>query len=116
MRAFLAMLPPTAYGQVILAVDADQDAGTDPQRLAAQLDAPARVSVTTLTVAASADHAPGSALATRGVVLADAIAAWVAEWVPDEVALDRIVSMWVGGRGNAAVDALCDTLPDLQRL
>jgi hypothetical protein len=36
---------------------------------------------------------PATAPATR---LADAVAGWVAEWIPDEPSADRDLTVWVG--------------------
>lgn len=107
------MLPVTAYGQVLLAAGPGDIAAHDLEGIVA----PPRMSITRLSVPAMPGWGPAVALATRDAVLAQAIAAWVAEWVPDEVAPDRVVNMWIGGCGSTTVDAMCEEFPrGLQRL
>ncbi len=90
----LAVLPVDTYGQVLVETD-------DPELLSI-LRGPARVTVHQVVP----DGAPGEALAR-------AVESWIAEWIPTEVDGARSVSLWVGTRAGAHVDALCPGIGDL---
>lgn len=98
IRWVLEFLPEEAYGQVLV----ELPAGVEPPTLTA----PARVTVTWLPTR-STDLRAGVVLADRGLVLAEAIAGWFAEWMPHEPEGDREFSIWIGGRASEHVDALC---------
>jgi NADPH-dependent ferric siderophore reductase len=78
LHALIATLPADAYGQVYVEVDA-------AERIES-LATPARV-VTTWLVREPAAEA--------GALLADAVAAWIAEWMP-EGACDQRRIAWIG--------------------
>lgn len=107
IRALVATLPERAYGQVF--IDADDD--TAGATLDLELHGPARLSIVRLTTAAPTDGGHHASVVTRGKLLADAVTAWATEWMPDEPTLDRIVTMWIGGRDTPAIDAACASLP-----
>jgi hypothetical protein len=96
----LGELPADAYGQVIVEAD-----------VLPVLATPARVTVSCLTPAARPDGQQPLVLAARGTLLLEAVRGWVAEWMPEELDDDRSVALWVGGRANPRVDALCEGLP-----
>lgn len=81
IRAALSVLPTHAYGQVYVSASAD---------LVATLSAPARMTIHRV------DEETGC--------LSDAVAAWVAEWVPDEHDPQRSVTVWIGSHAGADVD------------
>lgn len=77
----LALLPPDTYGQVLVEA---------PAGSLVPLIAPPRVSIQRI------DPATGS--------LAGAVAAWAAEWVPDEPDPRRTVSAWLGSHARQSID------------
>lgn len=81
IRAALTVLPAHAYGQVYVSAPADQ---------VADLVAPARMTI---------HHVDEQATS-----LSDAVAAWVAEWVPEEHDPQRSVTVWIGSHAGADVD------------
>lgn len=105
IRALLATLPSGAYGQVFIE--------SDERAPRVDLRPPARVAVTYLAASESRPHHGGTEPTTTatGTLLADAVASWIEEWMPHEPHLDRIISIWVGGRHNAPLNELCRTLP-----
>ncbi len=80
IQAALAILPADAYGQVYIQASADTDL---------TLSAPARMTIHLI------DDATGS--------LETAVAAWVAEWVPEEFDPRRRVAVWVGDHASVHV-------------
>ena len=93
--AALAWLPADAYGQVLVEVAADDELPL--------LAAPLRVTVHRVERSPEGD----------GVAAARAVAAWVEEWIPDEVDERRTVSIWVGERVEPAcphISALVERL------
>lgn len=80
IAAAVAWLPADAYGQVFIEAGADAELPL--------LAAPLRVTVHRV------DRSPDG----DGVAAGRAVAAWVEEWIPDEVDERRTVSIWVGGR------------------
>jgi NADPH-dependent ferric siderophore reductase len=78
--AALAWLPADAYGQVLV------EAGLDDEL--PLLAAPSRVTV----------HRVERSPLGEGIAAARAVAAWVEEWIPDELDEGRTVSIWVGQR------------------
>lgn len=87
----LAWLPPDTYGQVLI------EAGPDEQ--VPLLAAPLRVTVHRL------ERSPEG----HGVAAGRAVAAWVEEWIPDEIDERRTVTIWVGER----VDLRCPEIVGL---
>ena len=80
LRLVLDLLPEGAYGQVIVRSDET-------------LQTPARV-----TVHHAADDTE----------LAEAVAAWTAEWMPDEHDdPDRAVSLWIGAEASERLRGTC---------
>lgn len=77
----LALLPDDAYGQVLV---------EGPQGSTDTLTAPPRVSIHRIDSVTSS--------------LERAVAAWVAEWVPQEPDLRRTVTVWLGGHAANTVD------------
>lgn len=77
----LALLPDDAYGQVFI---------EGPEESTARLTAPARVSIHRIDPVTSS--------------LDQAVAAWVAEWVPQEPDLRRTVTVWLGGHAAGTVN------------
>lgn len=75
----LAELPRDTYGQVYVEAPAGAPVAIPV--------APLRMGVSRVVRPEGAE--PGEALAT-------AVAGWAAEWAPDEVDLDRAVTLWVG--------------------
>ncbi|MGK2875211.1 MAG: SIP domain-containing protein [Nocardioides sp.] len=93
--AALAWLPADAYGQVLV------EAGVDDEL--PLLAAPPRVTV----------HRVGRSPQGDGIAVGRAVAAWVEEWIPDEIDERRCVSVWVGERVEAScprISALVDRL------
>lgn len=86
----LSLLSPTCYGQVIIEAD---DVSLLPK-----LDTPPRVSVLMVRSAEFADPS-----ASTGAALSQAVAGWVNEWIPEEPAPERRVSVWVGAKARAHV-------------
>jgi len=78
--AALAWLPADAYGQVLVEAGLDEELPV--------LAAPLRVTV----------HRVERSPLGDGIAAARAVAAWVEEWIPDEVDERRTVSIWVGER------------------
>lgn len=76
----LAWLPADAYGQVLV------EAGPDDEL--PLLAAPLRMTVHRVERSPQGD----------GFAAGRAVAAWVEEWIPDEVDDRRTVSIWVGER------------------
>lgn len=89
IRALLALLPESAYGQVYVETGDGEDLPA--------IGAPHRVTVT--RVARARHQGPGESLSA-------AIAGWVAEWMPEESDPGREVSMWVGARVAGGVPTL----------
>lgn len=87
IEALLFLLPETTYGQVLIESPADLDLPA--------LARPGRVTVTRL--ARAQDDEPG-------VLLADAVHGWLAEWMPDEPDAARVFTIWVGGTARDRVD------------
>jgi NADPH-dependent ferric siderophore reductase len=87
IEALLFLLPETTYGQVLVETPVDLDLQV--------LARPARVTVTRL--ARDQDAEPGA-------LLADAVHAWLAEWMPDEADASRMFTLWVGGTARGRVD------------
>ena len=88
----LSVLPSDAYGQVFIEAC--------PDAVLPRMRKPARVSVHRV------DHG----------ALAEAIDAWLAEWMPHDPAADqgdRAVSIWVGAHSSALVNDQCSGLGDL---
>jgi hypothetical protein len=81
IRALLAGLPSTTYGQVLVE--------TAESESVPSIMAPARVTVT--RVVRTDFQAPGGAVSA-------ALASWVAEWMPAEPDPQREVTIWVGAR------------------
>lgn len=81
IRAALAMLAADTYGQVLVVA---------PIGTQLDLTAPARITVHRI------DDAAGS--------LADAVAGWAAEWIPDELDSHRKVTVWIGAHASSHVD------------
>ncbi|WP_291524152.1 hypothetical protein [Branchiibius sp. NY16-3462-2] len=77
----LALLPEDAYGQVLI---------EGPEGSISTLTAPPRVSIHRVDPVTSS--------------LERAVAAWVAEWVPQELDLRRTVTVWLGGHASNLVD------------
>jgi NADPH-dependent ferric siderophore reductase len=93
--AALAWLPADAYGQVLVEADVDDELPL--------LAAPLRVTVHRVERSPEGD----------GVAAARAVAAWVEEWIPDEIDERRSVSIWVGERvepGCPHISALVERL------
>ncbi|REK70660.1 hypothetical protein DX116_16240 [Aeromicrobium endophyticum] len=78
--AALAWLPADAYGQVLVEVGIDDELPL--------LAAPLRVTV----------HRVERSPLGEGIAAGRAVAAWVEEWIPDEIDERRTVSIWVGQR------------------
>lgn len=77
----LALLPPDAYGQVLIEAPADAtDCLTAPPRVAIHRVDPGRAG------------------------LEAAVSAWVEEWIPWEPDPRRAVAVWVGRQAGAVVD------------
>lgn len=87
IEALLLLLPSTAYGQVLVE--------TGPRQAALSVDAPPRVTMTCL------ERAPGE---EPGVLLAPAVHAWLAEWMPHEPDPARAVTVWIGSSARDRVD------------
>ncbi|WP_300681418.1 SIP domain-containing protein [Nocardioides sp.] len=93
IRAVLADLDPSSYGQVLLETGGVSDVPL--------LATPARVTV----------HLLGS------THVADALETWVEEWLPLGVETAPDVKVWIGGRSHEAMTTLYRSLPVLaQRL
>lgn len=84
ITAALVCLSADAYGQVLVEVAHDQ---TMPV-----LTAPPRVTV----------HRIDASPLGGGIAVGQAVAAWVGEWIPDEIDERRAVTMWVGERVEVA--------------
>lgn len=97
LRALAATLPADAYGQVYVEVDS-------ADRIE-RLETPARVAVTWLV------RETGQRTAAVGELLADAVGAWTAEWMPEGVRDDRRIA-WVG---CSCVPAIADRYRALQQ-
>lgn len=95
IRALLALMSDSAYGQVYVET-------AESDELPA-LAAPPRVTVN--RVARTERHEVGDPVSA-------AVSSWIAEWMPDEPAPDRIVSIWAG----ASVDAVPTVGARLERL
>ena len=78
--AALAWLPADAYGQVLVEACLDDELPL--------LAAPPRVTI----------HRVERSPLGEGIAAARAVAAWVEEWIPDEIDERRTVSIWVGER------------------
>jgi NADPH-dependent ferric siderophore reductase len=89
--AALAWLPADAYGQVLVEVGLDEELPL--------LAAPARVTV----------HRVERSPLGEGIAAGRAVAAWVEEWIPDELDDRRTVSIWVGER----VESSCPRISGL---
>jgi NADPH-dependent ferric siderophore reductase len=89
VRALLALLPDTAYGQVYVELDAADELPP--------VASPPRVTVSRVTRAAHEQV---------GGPLTEAVAGWTAEWMPDEPAAERAVSLWLGGSVTEGVPTL----------
>lgn len=96
IEALLSLLPDTAYGQVL--VEMPPDLELPP------LTAPPRVILTRL--ARTRSDQPGSRVA-------DAVHAWLAEWMPDEPDPARTFTLWVGGSARNRVEPAGATLENL---
>lgn len=92
MRSLLSMLPSDSYGQVLVAAAADDDLSG--------IEVPSRVTVQRVQ--------PDG--------LADAVSAWMAEWIPELGDPDRSVGVWVGAgvaaRAERHLHDLASLLPD----
>ncbi len=107
IQQVLCLLPAHTFGQVYV----ETDEGVQLPALAA----PARVTITQLRRPAStrpecADQESSAAPAARGVLLAQAITGWTAEWMPDEPDAEREFTIWIGGRASDQVNGLCHRL------
>lgn len=98
IRAIVSQLPEHAYGQILIESD-----GLGP---VPALDAPARVTVSVLSPAGR--PTPG-----QGTLLAEAVAAWAAEWMPEDPEAGRELTVWVGDRASESVNAVCARLASL---
>jgi len=101
LQQAIERLPVDAYGQVLIEIAA-------PIQVR-RLPVPERMSVTWLC----REYAGGrhGRLRPRGELLADAIRAWVAEWMPDDrVERGLPTVLWIGCPGNERVTALFDEL------
>ena len=96
IEALLALLPSTAYGQVLVE--------TASAQTALSLVVPPRVTVTRLE-RASADE--------PGVRLAAAVDAWLAEWMPEDDDPARAVTMWIGCSARDRVKPIAMTVERL---
>ena len=95
IEAALAWLPADAYGQVLIEAGADDELPL--------FRAPLRVTVHRVHRSPEGD----------GVAAGRAVAAWVEEWMPEEVDERRLVSIWVGQRvepGCPHISALVERL------
>lgn len=93
----VASLPPTAYGQVVVAFDG-------PVADLA-LPVPSRVQVHRLAGRRTAE--------ARGDAVAAAARAWVGEWMLEDPArVDRTFVVWLGCPGSAAVTDVERTISD----
>ncbi|HYI59269.1 MAG TPA: SIP domain-containing protein [Microlunatus sp.] len=93
IEALLLLLPSTAYGQVLVE--------SEPQQAALVLTAPPRVTVTCLK-RSPADE--------PGVLLAGAVHAWLAEWMPEEPDPARMITVWVGRSARDRVNPIGTTV------
>ncbi len=84
VRALLTQLPDDAYGQVLIESDGDE---------CESFVAPPRMSVIRLR----AEVLPGAALA-------NALTAWLAEWLPEEVPSEQVPTIWLGAAANPRLD------------
>ncbi len=90
IRQVVALLPDDAFGQVYVE--------SDPGAVLPDLSVPQRVTVNHLR-RSGRDAAPlGDAGAEPGVLLARAVAAWAAEWMPEEPDEDREFQIWTSGQ------------------
>lgn len=94
IEAVLLLLPPYAYGQVL--VETDVDAELPP------LPAPVRVGITRLL----REPHPGGGHPAPGALLARAVAGWAAEWLPEEPQPDRDFSIWLGAAASESLHRL----------
>jgi len=89
ITALLALLPDNAYGQVYV-----ESSGTDD---VPAVPAPPRVTVS--HVVRAEHHATGE-------LLSEAVACWLAEWMPDEPQPERLISIWAGTTVTGGVPTL----------
>ena len=93
----LGALSADAYGQVLIEVPAGVRIPSFTR--------PPRVTVCRITAAPPNDRGD--------TPLTAAIAAWMAEWMPEDPDADRAISIWVGAQDGSHVDAQCHVLGDL---
>lgn len=96
IETLLILLPETAYGQVFVETPAE----VTPLVLLA----PPRVTVTQLSCGPDA---------VRGQLLAAAVQAWLAEWMPEEPEPVRSLTLWVGSSARDQVTPTGATLESL---
>jgi NADPH-dependent ferric siderophore reductase len=96
IEALLLLLPSTAYGQVLIE--------TEPQQAALSLSAPPRVTLTCLE---------RTRVDEPGALLAAAVHAWLAEWMPHEPDPARAITVWVGGSARDRVNPVGTTVESL---
>ncbi|GGF30927.1 hypothetical protein GCM10011519_00430 [Marmoricola endophyticus] len=96
IRALLALLPSTTYGQVYV----ETISGT----VLPEISAPRRVTVTML---------PRDAADLAGERLASAVDGWLAEWIPEEPEPDRDLTIWLGEVAGARVETSATCLERL---
>lgn len=88
IEALLCLLPDTAYGQVLVEAPADLELPV--------IATPPRLTITWL----ARTEEPGE----PGSRLAEAVHAWLAEWMPDQPDLAREVTLWLGGSAMDRVE------------
>jgi len=99
----LWLLPEDTYGQVF--IETLSDDGHEP------LPTPERVAVTWLARSRRESSSPLLAFADRGEALAQAIAGWAAEWLPDtDARMAERHLLWIGADENRRVAAACELL------
>ncbi|MBX3094292.1 MAG: SIP domain-containing protein [Cryobacterium sp.] len=87
LRATVKKLPPDAYGQIYIEVTSEREVQ--------EWSVPKRMSLNWLR-RDSASSAVGT-IAPRGELIARAVGAWVAEWVPEEHREHRLpYALWLG--------------------
>ena len=88
IQALMLLLPSTVYGQLFVETSVDAPAP--------EVSTPPRVTVFRLT------RSPDD---ESGRLLADAVHAWLGEWMPDQLDPQRNVTLWVGASACDRVDA-----------
>ena len=102
IRQVVALLPADAFGQVYVE--------SDPLAVLPDLTVPHRVTVNHLRRSGPEVAVIGGG-AEPGALLAGAVAAWTAEWMPEETDEDRELQIWTSGQVGRHLAAQCLSSP-----